>query len=324
VDTGAELWVHAWPGLFQEWMGGDGPRSTPTWHEGKVYGLGALGELRCFDAATGELVWRRNLREDNRAPQLTYGFAGSPLIVDDLVVVQAGGSNGGSVVAYHRLTGEPVWKSLDDPAAYSSPMVVELAGERQLLVVTGSRAVGLAVETGALLWEFPWKVLQGNRNIAQPVVLGANRFFLSAGYGTGCVAVEVARTEEGFSARETWRNTNMKNKFTSSVLWEGHLYGLDESILVCLDAETGERKWKDGRYGYGQLVLANGHLIVLAGDGDLALVKAAPERHMELARFPAIAGKTWNHPALAGGRLFVRNSAEMACFDLIPPKGVSQ
>jgi outer membrane protein assembly factor BamB len=116
----------------------------------------------------------------------------------------------------------------------------------------------------------------------------------------------------------------MKNKFTSSVLWEGHLYGLDESILVCLDAETGERKWKDGRYGYGQLLLADGHLIILAGDGDLALVKATPERHMELARFPAIAGKTWNHPALAGGRLFVRNSAEMACFDLIPPKGVSQ
>ena len=144
----------------------------------------------------------------------------------------------------------------------------------------------------------------------------SNRLVLSAGYGTGAVGLELQRTDKGFTAQERWRNKFLKNKFTSSVLHNSHLYGLDEDILVCLDAETGERRWKDGRYGYGQVLLASGHLIILCGDGDLALVQALPDRHVELARLPAIKGKTWNHPALAGGKLLVRNAIEMACFDL--------
>jgi outer membrane protein assembly factor BamB len=232
-----------------------------------------------------------------------------------MVIVQPGGGNGKSVVAYDEVTGAPVWKALSDPAAYSSPMLVELAGQRQLLVVTAARAVGLTLD-GKLLWKHPWVVDMNNRNIAQPVMLGTNRFLLSAGYGTGCEAVEIARTDSGFSARTLWRNKSLKNKFTSSVFWQGHVYGLDEDILTCLDAETGERKWKDGRYGYGQVLLAAGCLVVLGGDGTLALVRATPERWDELARFAAIPGKTWNHPALAGGKLFVRNAVEMACYDL--------
>jgi outer membrane protein assembly factor BamB len=195
-------------------------------------------------------------------------------------------------------------------------MIVELAGEQQLLVVTRNRAVGLSVTDGKLLWQFPWVVLQGNRNIAQPVMAGTNRVFLSAGYGTGCALVEVNRKANAFTTREIWRNKNLKNKFSSSVMHDGFLYGLDEDILTCLDGMTGERRWKDGRYGYGQVVLASGHLIVLCGNGDLALVKATPEAHRELCRFRAIEGKTWNHPAIGGGFLLVRNNAEMACFDL--------
>jgi outer membrane protein assembly factor BamB len=209
-----------------------------------------------------------------------------------------------------------IWRALDDGAAYSSPTVVEFAGERQLLVVTKTRAVGLHISDGKLLWELPWIVFQGNRNIAQPVLVSSNRVFLSAGYGTGCTVFEVGKTSEGFVAREIWRNKNLKNKFTSSVLLDGFLYGLDEDILACIDAATGERRWKDGRYGYGQVVLASGHLIVLCGDGDLALVRATPQRHQEVCRFAAIKGKTWNHPAVAGGLLLVRNNAEMACYDL--------
>jgi outer membrane protein assembly factor BamB len=115
-----------------------------------------------------------------------------------------------------------------------------------------------------------------------------------------------------------WRNKNLKNKFSSSVFWQGHVYGLDEDILTCLDAATGNRRWKGGRYGYGQLLLADGHLIVLSAEGELALVEATPEEFRELARFQAINGKTWNYPALAAGRLLVRNGAEMACFDISP------
>jgi outer membrane protein assembly factor BamB len=139
---------------------------------------------------------------------------------------------------------------------------------------------------------------------------------LSAGYFTGCAAIEITRTDSGFTARTVWQNKNLKNKFASSVFWQGHVYGLDEDILTCLDAETGQRNWKDGHYGYGQLLLASGHLVVLSGEGDLALVKATPDRFQEIARFSAIHGKTWNHPAIADGKLFVRNAAEMACFEI--------
>ena len=151
--------------------------------------------------------------------------------------------------------------------------------------------------------------------IAQPVLVSSNRFLLSGGYGTGCALIEVTRAGDGkLSAQPLWKNQNLKNKFNSSVFHEGHVYGLDEGILTCVDAATGRRVWKDGRYGYGQLLLAGDHLVVLSGEGDLVLVKATPEGHREVSRFAAIPGKTWNHPVLAGGWLLVRNAAEMACY----------
>lgn len=317
VDTGRELWTNAWDGEFVEAMGGDGPRATPTYHDGRIYALGAIGELRCLDARTGRLIWRRDILADNGATNLSWGMSGAPLIVDDNVIVLPGGPRGKSVAAYDRLTGAPRWTALDDPQAYASPMLVTLRGVRQIVVVTGKRAVGLAVENGRLLWEYPWSNYNGI-SVAQPLLLGDDRVFLSAGYGHGAAAFEVIREGEGFSTRTLWQNTRMKNKFTSSVLHRGYIYGLDEAILACVDATTGELKWKGGRYGYGQLLVAGDHLIVLAEDGDVALVKASPDRHEEVARFTAISGKTWNHPVIAGGRLIVRNLREMAAFDIRP------
>ncbi|MGI8964453.1 MAG: PQQ-binding-like beta-propeller repeat protein [Limisphaerales bacterium] len=315
IQTGAELWSHHYNAHFDESMGGEGPRATPTYHNGKIYSLGAMGDLRCLESSFGKLIWKRDIIADAHAPILTYGMSSSPLIVDDKVIVQAGGRNY-SVIAYDKENGKPHWHSLDDEAAYSSPMLVELAGDRQLLIVTEHRAVGLNPENGKLLWSFPWIVKLQNRNIAQSVLISTNRFFLSAGYGTGCAAIEIYKTKDSFTARAVWQNKNLKNKFTSSVFHDGFLYGLDEDILVCLDATTGERKWKDGRYGYGQVLLASGHLVILSGEGQLALVKATPEKHIELARFQAIHGKTWNHPAISDGKIFVRNAVEMACFEI--------
>ncbi|MDB6064301.1 MAG: WD40-like repeat-like protein [Pedosphaera sp.] len=319
LATGREVWTNGWHAFFQESMGGDGPRATPTYYDGKLYVQGAEGEFRCIEAATGKLIWSKNILQDNGAMNLYYGMASSPLIIDDKVIIQAGGANGKSVVAYNRSTGETVWKALDDPSAYASPMTVDLAGQRQLLIVTSKRAVGLSIADGRLLWEHPWVVKMENRNIAQPVILSTNRFFLSAGYGTGCEAVEISRNDTGFSARSVWKNKLLKNKFSSSVFWKGCIYGLDEDLLTCLNADTGERRWKDGRYGFGQLILADGHLVILSGEGQIALVRAIPDRWEELARFPAIQGKTWNHPCLAQGKLLVRNAVEMACFDLTAP-----
>ncbi len=316
VETGRELWATAYPADFDEPLGGEGPRATPCFSEGKIYSLGAMGGFLCLDAASGKIIWKVNILADNFADLLQYGTATSPLVVGEKVIVQAGGAKGRSVVAYDKLTGKVIWRVLDDGAAYASPMLVTLAGQAQLLVVTERRAVGLQVADGALLWATPWVVKQRNRDNAQPVLLATNRFLLSAGYGTGCEAVEISRTNTGFEAQPLWHNTWLKNKFTSSVFWQGFVYGLDEDILVCLDAKTGERKWKDGRYGYGQVLVADGYLIVLGGDGQLVLVKASPDHYEELARFQAIEGKTWNHPAMAAGKILVRNAVQMACFDL--------
>jgi outer membrane protein assembly factor BamB len=318
VLTGRELWTNAWPALFTEFMGGDGPRATPTWFEGRVYALGALGEFRCLDEATGRMLWRLNILEDNDARNLDWGMAASPLIVDDTVIVLPGGRNGQSVVAYDRRTGKRTWSALDDKAGYSSPMLVTLAGVRQLLVFSASRLMGLTPDGGDVLWEYPWTTMS-DVNASQPLLVGDNRVFLSSGYGTGAAVLEIAGGEGRSSVREVWRNARMKNRFTSSVIHEGIIYGLDESILAAVDAATGELKWKAGRYGYGQILLASGHLIVLTEDGDLVLVKANPDRHEEVAQFPVLDGKTWNHPAMAGGYLLVRNLAEMAAFDLRMP-----
>lgn len=314
VTTGREIWTHGWDGEFSESMGGDGPRTTPTYHEGRIYALGALGELHCLNARTGALVWRRNILEDNDAPNLSWGMAASPLIVDDKVIVLPGGSPGQSVVAYDKTTGEPIWKTLDDAQAYTSPMLVTLGGVRQILVVSALRIVGLTPQDGALLWEHPWTTMNGI-NVAQPLVFD-DRVFLSAGYGHGAALLEVTRAGDRLAPRVLWESPRMKNKFSSSVLHDGFIYGLDESILACVDAATGDLKWKGGRYGYGQILLAGDHVIVLSEDGDVALVRATPERHQEVARFAAIDGKTWNHPVIADGRLLVRNLQQMAAFDI--------
>ncbi|MBI3680163.1 MAG: PQQ-like beta-propeller repeat protein [Acidobacteria bacterium] len=313
LKTGLELWTHSYPASFQESMGGDGPRATPTYHEGLVYALGATGEFRVLDATTGAVKWSKNILSDNQAENIQWGMAAAPLIVEEKVIVQPGGSAGKSVVAYDKLTGRRIWGSLDDKQAYTSPIIVHLAGKRQILTVTAQRAVGLAIEDGRLLWEYPW-VTEYDVNASQPVVVDESRFILSAGYGHGASLVEIASSGGAFTARSVWQNHRMKNRFNSSVLHQGHIYGLDEGIFACMRVSDGALKWKSGRYGYGQTLLASGHIVVLTESGELALVKPDPEKHLELARFQAIEGKTWNVPAIDSGYLLVRNTSDMACF----------
>ena len=310
--TGRELWTSAWEALFQSQ--GDGPRATPAWHDRRLYVLGATGELRALDAATGRTLWRTDILGDAGAANLDFGTSASPLVVDNTVVVQPGGPNGQSVVAYDRQSGKRVWGALDDGASYSSPMLVTLAGVRQIVTFTATRLVGLSPDDGRLLWELPWRT--GNQ-ASQPVVAGPDRVFVSTGPGPDATMLQLAAGAEGqLTVRELWRTNRMNNTFTSSVLHDGFIYGLDESILTCIDASTGELKWKGGRYGYGQVMLASGHLIILTEQGELALVRADPKGHQEVTRFPAIDGKTWNHPAMSDGILLIRNTEEMAAFDL--------
>jgi len=314
IGNGREVWTAKWNAEFTD-STGDGPRATPTWDQGRIYALGATGELRCIDASNGSVLWGKNILSDNGASNLSWGMAASPLIVDDKVIVLPGGTSGKSVVAYNKNTGAPVWKVLNDSQAYVSPMLMELAGRRQIVVVSSSRVVGLVPESGKLLWEYAWDTNNGI-NVSQPIVVDRNRFFISSGYGKGAALVEIKGSEGSYTAKTIWENGMMKNKFNSSVLHNGYVYGLDEGILSCMDVNTGERKWKDGRYGYGQVLLVGDHLIVTSDQGEIALVKATPSGYTEVTRFAALKGQTWNYPAIAGGRLLVRNSTEMAAYDI--------
>jgi outer membrane protein assembly factor BamB len=312
LETGREEWTSAWDARFEGSPGGGGPRATPTWDDGRVFVLGATGEFRAIDAATGRTLWRTNMLADAGAANTDHGISASPLVVDDTVVVLPGGSNGQSVVAYDRQSGKRVWSALDDRPAYSSPMLVTLAGVRQILAHTETRLVGLSPANGTLLWEFPWHTPYAS---AQPLITAPDRVFISA--ESDAAMLQLAAGADGqLMARELWRTTRMNNKFTSAVLHDGFIYGLDEAILACIDAATGDLKWKGGRYGYGQVMLASGYLIVLTEEGELALVRADPASHQEITRFSAIEGKTWNHPAMSDGLLLIRNSEEMAAFDL--------
>src|SRR6476646_2042930 len=274
INNGHELWTQKWNAEFND-STGDGPRATPTWDQGRLYALGATGELRCLDANSGSVIWGKNILNDNQAKNLPWAQAASPLIVDEKVIVLPGGTSGKSVVAYNKNNGAPVWRVLNDTQAYVSPMLVELAGRRQIVVVSASRVVGLTPENGALLWDYPWDTDNGI-NVSQPIVIDNYRLVLSSGYWKGAALVEVKGSGQNFTATTIWENINMKNKFNSSVYYNGYVYGLDEGILTCLDVKTGERKWKGGRYGYGQVLVASGNLIVMSDKGELALVKASP------------------------------------------------
>lgn len=313
VETGRELWAFSYPALFDEVLGGPGPRATPVYHEGLVYSLGANGDFYCLSAKTGKPRWSKNILTDNNTKNIHWAMSGSPLIVDDKVIVTPGGTSGKSIVAYERLTGEPVWHSLNDRAGYTSPILATLAGQRQIVWISAERAVGLAVEDGTLLWEFPFPA-QMDMNCSQPVIIDDSNVLLSSSQGPGAALLEIKKDGARYAVRPVWQNNRMKNKFNSSVLHQGYVYGLDEAILACIDPKTGELKWKGGRYGYGQLLLAGGYLVVLTEEGELVLVRATPDAHQELARFPAVEGRTWNIPAIDNGLLLVRNASEMACF----------
>jgi outer membrane protein assembly factor BamB len=319
--NGRERWVHSYPAHFTEAMGGPGPRATPTIAGGRVYALGAAGALVCLDLLTGKAKWSVNILENNK--NLAWGMSGSPLVYDDVVVVNPGAQveakQGQALAAYDRVSGErkPMWGGGSARAGYSSPMLATLAGKRQVLLFDGEGLAGHDAANGAELWRYPWTTHQGI-NVAQPVVLPGDRVFVSSGYGVGCALLRIANNGM-WSAEPVWQNNRMHCRFTSPVLHEGHLYGLDEGILVCLDAETGDRKWKAGRYGHGQLLLTNGRLLILGEQGELALVDATPQGYRERTRFYALQGKTWNLPALAGGKGYVRNHREMACYDLAAP-----
>lgn len=317
VATGAQYWIHSYPARFMEQMGGPGPRSTPTIIDNEVYALGATGTLVCLAAHTGKAKWTADILKNNA--NVRWGMTGSPLVFDDVVVVNPGTQTAeaaGTLAAYDRKTGELRWSSGRGSAGYSSPMLATLGGKRQILLFDGEGLSGYdPADRGKQLWRYPWPV-QERINASQPLVLGGDRVLISSGYGVGSAVLQIKQDGGKWTVEPIWQNRKMRCKFSSPVLHEDHVYGLDEGILVCLNVKTGERKWRGERYGHGQMLLTDGHLVITSEDGELALVKATPDGYQELTRIQAIEGRTWNLPALADGLALVRNHREMACYDL--------
>ena len=314
LQTGMPIWVHRDTATYVSVVAGDGPRATPTIVDGRVYTYGATGLLNCLDFADGRSLWQVDVLEDNDAPINQWGASCSPLVVDDLVIVSAGGAGESALVAYDAKTGEKAWSAGSDRAGYSSPVVATLAGERQVLIVNAGSVAGHDISTGRLLWEHDWG---GRNNISQPVAVGNDAVFLSSGYGVGSALLDVARDSEGaYLVEERWSNKNLETKFTNVVTLEGHVIGLDNGILQCVDLATGQQRWKRGRYGHGQILLVDDLLLVQTESGDVALVRVSPSEVRELGRFTAFDEKTWNNPVLVGRLLLLRNDREMACYEL--------
>jgi outer membrane protein assembly factor BamB len=314
LSTGTLRWQHEDHVRFSETMGGDGPRATPTIADGRVYAMGGTGILNCLDGGTGKVIWSRNVLSDHQQKNRQWGKSCSPLVFEDVVVVSLGEADEPSLVAYTGDSGRPLWRAGRDRPSYASPVLATLAEREQILMVNQASVSAHDPAFGDLLWEFPWP---GDfAKCSQPVPIGDDRVFISAGYGIGCTLLEVKATGSDLSVSPLWSNRNMKTRFSNVVTRNGYVYGLDEGILACLELSTGRLKWKGGRYGHGQVLLVDDLLLVTTETGEIVLVEADPEGHHELTRYTVLSGKTWNNPALAGRFLLVRNAQQAACYEL--------
>ena len=314
LKTGTPVWKHRDAARFWESNAGAGPRATPAFHNGRVYTLGGTGIVNALDARDGSAVWSRNAVADTGATIPDWGIAGSPLVAGDVVIVAAAGN----LAAYDLATGTPRWYGPKEGRGYSSPQLMTIDGVAQVVLLNGPGVIGVAPSDGTVLWTHEWP----GDSIVQPAIVDGGDLLIGSGSGlasrTGMVRINVAHADGGWMVKERWMTTALKPYFNDFVVHQGHAYGFDGGILASIDVADGARTWKGGRYGHGQLMLLpeQNLLLVLSEDGELALVSATPDKFTEVARAPAIEGKTWNHPVLAGDVLLVRNGEEMAAFRL--------
>jgi outer membrane protein assembly factor BamB len=314
LSTGEPVWRHLDAARFYESAGGAGPRGTPTVHDGRVYAMGATGIVNALDARTGARIWTRNAERDTGARRPDWGFAASPLVVGDVLVAAASGR----LAAYDLTSGTPRWTRRTTGGGYSSPHLATLAGVPQILLMNGGGITSVGLD-GSILWA---NHSENGIGIVQPRVLEDGSVLAAPGEllrGLGVGRLAVSRAPDGtWKVEERWTSRGLKPYFNDFVVHKGHAYGFDGTILSAINLETGERVWKGGRYGAGQMLLLPQQdlLLVVSEEGDLVLVAASPDQHTEIAKFKAIEGKTWNHPVLVGDVLLVRNGEEMAAFRL--------
>lgn len=316
ADSGREVWTRQQDSRFDDPLGGPGPRATPTLVDEGLFVMGATGLLMRLDPGSGEVIWRQDLREiAGRQPPM-WGFSSSPLVVGSAVILYAGGADGKGILAFETDSGRLKWSAPAGDQSYCSPHLAQVAGERLVLLTSAAGLHGLDPDTGAERLNYEWPI--ENYRAIQPQVVGDNSVLVASGMGDGARLVRLSSGADGLSSEVVWNSTQLKPEFNDFVVYRGHAYGFDGAIFTCLDLETGKRTWKGGRYGKGQVLLleANGLVLVAGEHGEVVLLKADPTASVELGRFQAIEGRTWNHPVVVGDRLYVRNSQEAACYRL--------
>jgi outer membrane protein assembly factor BamB len=275
-----------------------------------VYILTPNGHLAALSAKDGKQIWSHNLVSEYGSEIPNWGTSTSPLVEKELLLVDVGGKTGFSLMAFNKKDGSVAWKTHTDKQGYSSPIAVTVNGVRQILFFTGTALVSVSPQ-GQVFGKYPWRT-DWDANIATPIFIPPDKVYISSSYGTGAAVLKINKA----SFTEVWKSTVSKNHFNSSVLYQGYIYGFDDAILQCIEANTGTEKWKHGGFGKGSVILVEGNLIVLGERGQLALVEATPAGYKEKALTQPLEGKTWTNPALANGKLYLRNQKEIVCLNL--------
>jgi outer membrane protein assembly factor BamB len=318
--TGRQVWVHTDPARFYDGQALVGPRASPTFADGRIYTLGATGILNCLDAATGARQWSHDIATDASSKLPIWGFSSSPLVAEGLVIVFAGGEGDKGLLAYRADSGQLAWTAAAGQMSYSSPQLAELDGQKQVLFLGDRGLTAFAPTTGAVLWNYSGEQALGLPRCTQPQLVGKSQILIGSEPDRGTVLLDVSRKGKSWSIAPRWTSGRLKPSFNDFVVHDNAIYGFDGEFFCCLDLKSGKRRWKDGRYGHGQVLLLADQplLLVTTEDGEVVLVAADPAKHRELGRIQAIKGKTWNHPVIAHGRLYVRNAEEIACYQLEP------
>jgi len=312
AETGEEIWKksYACP-LFKKDHEG-GPAATPTVDGDAVYTFSKNGDAIRFNAATGDVVWHRNLNKELGIKHPTWYFASSPRVIDNMVILNAGTRG----VALNKADGSLIWENGKGPAGYATAVSFTMGNEKCVALFGFREVAGLVAATGRQMWQSPWKT-SWDINAADPIISG-NTMFVSSGYNKGCALFRIGPA----NLTEIWRNRNMRNHASSCVLWEGHIYGFDGQFggggkLTCLDYETGDVKWSQRGMGTGSLMVADGRLVILSESGKLVTAPASPEGFKELSSAQILTGKCWTVPVLANGRIYARNAnGQLVCVDV--------
>ena len=331
ATDGGEIWRFRSDKNYHEGQGGNGPRATPTIDGDLLYTISAHGKLYALNAENGQKIWSHDLQQKFGSKMPRWGFSTSPLVDGELLLVEVGGKGEKSIVAFNKNSGDVIWSSHKDKLGYSSPIAITVKGVRQIICFTGTKLVSVSPTDGSIYWKYPWKTGY-DVNAATPVFIPPDKVFISSGYDKGAAVLQMrvfvssdndrAATDQikenqgTIRIKEIWKNRKMKNQFATSVLHENYLYGFDNSILKCIEANTGEEQWKSRGFGKGTVILADGHLIILSDRGKLGLAEATPTGYIEKASTKVMSGLCWTVPTLANGKLYARNEEEMICLDM--------